>query len=191
MSNPAFMTVCIEGDRRQQRSLYGKMLRLERRKKPLVENGFHCPQRWLGCLVARLGGDWHEVYCRGTWDNLRLRDGELCFDTETAWEPPFGLLQLIQACYPQLRCVYMAEGDWESYLTNDTEGKHFTSRYVVDTEPDIEYLDTIEEACSYLSAFIGKPAGTSWEALKEAAGQWNDEHPEADWPVSVKQIEVT
>ena len=55
MSNPAFMSVCFEGDRRELKSLYGKMKRLQERKKSLVENGFYCPQRWLGYLVTRLG----------------------------------------------------------------------------------------------------------------------------------------
>ena len=56
MSNPAFMSVCIEGDRRQIRSLHGKMLRLQNRKNPLIDNGFYYPKRWLDNLVARLGG---------------------------------------------------------------------------------------------------------------------------------------
>ena len=66
MSNPAFMSVCFEGEQRELRSLYGKMKRLQERKKPLVENSFYYPTRWLGNLVIRLGADWHDVYCRGT-----------------------------------------------------------------------------------------------------------------------------
>ena len=85
MSNPAFMSVCFEGERRELKSLYGKMKRLQERKKPLVENGFYCPQRWLGNLVTRLGANWREVYCRGEWSNLKLTDSYLYFFTETAW----------------------------------------------------------------------------------------------------------
>ena len=96
MSNPAFMSVSIVGDRRQMRSLYGKMLRLQNRKKPLVENGFYYPKRWLGNLVVRLGGDYNEVYCRGTWDNLQLDEKQLYFFTESAWQAPFEVLGLIQ-----------------------------------------------------------------------------------------------
>ena len=33
MSNPAFMSVCFEGERRELRSLYGKMKRLQEREK--------------------------------------------------------------------------------------------------------------------------------------------------------------
>ena len=126
MSNPAFMSVCFEGDRRELRSLYGKMKRLQERKKPLVENGFHEPTRWLGNLVTRLGADWHDVYCRGEWSYLELKKSHLYFFTETAWKPPFALLKLIQKVYPSLSFYFSAEGDdWDSYLTNDAEGKYF------------------------------------------------------------------
>ena len=66
MSNPVFTDIVLEGGIGEVRSLYGKMKRLQERKKPLVENSFHEPKRWLGNLVTRLGEDWHEVYCRGT-----------------------------------------------------------------------------------------------------------------------------
>ena len=86
---------------------------------------------------------------------------------------------------------FEAEGDdWDTYLTNDAEGKYFSSRYIVDCEPDMEYFDTIEEASSYLSACIGKPVAATWQSLNEATDEWNDEHPDTDWAINVKQIEV-
>ena len=185
------MSVCFEGERRELRSLYGKMKRLQERKKPLVENGFYYPTRWLGNLVTRLGADWHDVYCRGTWSDLQLKDSHLYFFTETAWHPPFALLKLIQKVYPSLIFYFSAEGDdWDAYLTNDAEGKYYSNRYIVDCEPDIEYFNTIAEASNHLSAYIGKPVAASWETLNEAADEWNDEHPDSDWSINVKQIEV-
>ena len=191
MSNPAFMSVCFEGERRELKSLYGKMKRLQERKEPLVENGFYCPQRWLGNLVTRLGANWREVYCRGEWSYLKLTNNYLYFFTETAWQPPFRLLKLIQEVYPSLTFIFSAEGDgWDYYVTNDKDGRHFKSRYVLDMEPDIEYCDTIEEACAHLAAYIGKPVAANWQALWEAAEKWNDDNPDADWPINVKQFEV-
>lgn len=191
MSNPAFMSVVFEGERKELRSLYGKMKRLQERKTPLVENGFFYPTRWLGNLVKRLGADWHDVYCRGTWGGLELKKDHLYFFTETAWHPPFALLELIQKCYPSMSFYFEAEGDdWDAYLTNDVEGRHFSSRYIVDSEPDMEYFDTIEEASNYLSSYIGEPVAATWQALCEAADEWNDEHPDIEWPINVKQIEV-
>lgn len=191
MSNPAFMSVIFEGEKRELRSLYGKMKRLQERKKPLVENGFYYPQRWLGNLVKRLGGDYNEVYCRGTWDDLNLMKDHLYFFTETAWETPFDLLKLIQKVYPTLNAFFSAEGDdWVSYLTNDKEGRYFKSRYVIDMEPDIEYFNTIKEACNHLAANIGHPINYTWDALNNAAEEWNDNNPDADWPIIVKQFEL-
>ena len=129
--------------------------------------------------------------CRGTWSYLELKTDHLYFFTETAWKPPFALLKLIQKVYPSLSFYFSAEGDdWDAYLTNDAEGKYFSSRYIVDCEPDIEYFDTIEEACDHLSAYIGKPVAASWKALNEAADEWNDENPDSDWPINVKRFEI-
>ncbi len=133
MSNPAFMSVIFEGQRKELKSLYGKMKRLQERETPLVKNGFYCPQRWLGNLVTRLGVNWKKVYCRGEWSELRLRDDYLYFFTETAW---------------------------------------------------------IEEACAHLSAYIAKPVAANWDALYAAAEEWNDDNPDADWPINVKKFEV-
>ena len=66
------MSVCFEGEKRELRSLYGIMKRLQEKKEPLVENSFYYPKQWLGNLVVRLGKDWRDVFCRGTWSSLKL-----------------------------------------------------------------------------------------------------------------------
>ena len=185
------MSVYFEGDKKELKSLYSKMKRLQERKKPLIENGFYYPNYWLGNLVKRLGADWQDVYCKGTWSDLTLKENRLFFFTETAWQPPYALLLLIKKVYPSINFFFSAEGDdWDSYLTNDEEGRYFPSRYVLDMEPDMEYYDTIEEARAHLEAFIGKPLEASFNALYQAAEDWNDDHPDADWPISIKEIEV-
>lgn len=101
------------------------------------------------------------------------------------------MLELIQKVYPSLRPYYEAEGDdWDSYFTNDSEGKYFPARFVVDMEPDVEYFNTIKEACHHLSEYIRKPVEATWDALCESAEEWNDRHPEAEWFINVKEIEV-
>ena len=190
MSNPAFMTVCFEGDKRELRSLYNKMKRLEMRKTPLVANGFYDAKRWLGCLVTRLGGDWRDVYCRGTWSDLDLNYRRLAFFTETAWQPPLELLDFITQQYPSLKYYYTAEGDEDFCITNDVEGRYFKARYILDMEPDIEYFNTIEEACAHLQAYIGKAVEPTWEGLWNAAEEWNENNPEADWPINIKRSEI-
>ena len=191
MSNPAFMSVCIVGDRRQMKSLYGKMLRLQNRKKPLVENGFYYPKRWLGNLVTRLGGDWHDVYCRGTWDDLKLNKKSLYFFTETAWQAPFEVLQLIQKVYPGLEFFFSAIGDgWDTYLTNDKEGRFFTSRFELDMPPENDYYDTIEEVAEHIGAYIGRHIEPTKEAVYAAIDEFDETNDDIDAYIYLKEFEV-
>ena len=191
MSNPAFMSVCIEGDRQQIRSLHGKMLRLQNRKEPLIDNGFYYPKRWLGNLVARLGADYHEVFCRGTWDYLQLHHGVLTFDTETAWVAPFDVLRLIERVYPGVRIYFAADGDgWDWYLTNDREGRYFSCRYELDMPPDNEYYDTIDEVAAKVSAYIGRPIVPTLDAVYAAIEEWEETNEDLDAYINLKEYKI-
>ena len=147
MSNLVFMSVCFKGDQRQLKSLYGKMKRLQERKEPLVKNDYYHSKQWLGNLVKRLGANYNSVYCRGTWDCLKMNEKTLYFTTETASQPPFRLLKLIASVYPSLSFYFEAEGDdWDCLLTNDVEGIFFPYHYLVDSDMGYEYFIELEEA---------------------------------------------
>lgn len=185
------MSVCIVGDRREMRSLYGKMLRLQNRKKPLVENGFYYPKRWLGNLVVRLGTDWHEVDCRGTWDDLKMTHKSLYFFTETAWQAPFDVLRLIQKKYPGLEMFFSAVGDgWDSYLTNDKDGRFFTSRYELDMPPENDYYDTIDEVAERISNYLGRHVEPTKEAVYAAIDEFDENNDDIDAYINLKEFEV-
>lgn len=190
MSNPAFTSVYLEGERRELRSLYEKMKRLQDRKKPLVENGFYYPQRWLGNLVTRLGGDYHDVYCRGTWSDLKLSKDYLYFFTETVSQPPFRLLKLIENVYPSLAFYFEAEGDdWDCLLTNDTEGKYYPYRYLIDSDMGYEYFVELEEVCQFLSPRI-TIVGQSEDQLYEAINEWEENNNDPILYIIIKKVEV-
>ena len=190
MSNPVFMSVVFEGKRRELRSLYGKMKRLQERKKPLVENGFYYPTLWLGNLATRLGANWQEVYCGGTWDGLRLRNGLLTFDTETASQPPFKLLKLIRKTYPSLSFYFKAEGDdWDWFLTNDAEGKYYPDRFLVDSDLGYEYFVDLEGVCQFLSTRI-TIVGKSEDLLYEAIDEWEENNNDPNQYIIIKKVEV-
>ncbi len=190
MSNPAFTSVYLEGERRELRSLYEKMKRLQDRKKPLVENGFYYPQRWLGNLVTRLGGDYHDVYCRGTWSDLKLSKDYLYFFTETVSQPPFRLLKLIENVYPSLSFYFEAEGDdWDCLLTNDAEGKYYPYRYLVDSDMGYEYFVELKEVCQFLSPRI-TIVGQSEDQLYEAINEWEENNNDPILYIIIKKVEV-
>lgn len=191
MSNPAFMSVSIVGDRLQMRSLYQKMLRLQNRKEPLIENGFYYPKRWLGNLVARLGGDYKEVYCRGTWDDLSLNSKRLYFFTESAWDAPFEMLRLIKKVYPGLEIYFSVEGDgWDFYLTNDAEGRFFTSKFELDMPPENDYYDTIEEVAELVGNYIGRHIEPTKEAIYTAIEEWDAENEDVEAYINLKEFEL-
>ena len=85
MPNWCNTSLVFEGDKQEIKTLYQTMKKLERRKKPLIENGFGT--NWLGCLVEALGSHWKEIYCRGTWFSLKCQGNILRMETETAWSP--------------------------------------------------------------------------------------------------------
>ena len=100
------------------------MNNLENRRKPLVDNSFG--KTWLGCLVNKLGGNWQEVYCRGSWRDLDWNGAILRFNTETAWGPMNEVFKFIKTIYPSLKIYYQAEEDGMGvFITNDTEGSYF------------------------------------------------------------------
>ena len=88
MPNWAYSQYHCIGNKEQLRKLHSTMAELESMKAPgLYENGFG--STWLGNLVISLGGDWHIIYCRGTWDNLLLHDdGTISCSIESAWDEP-------------------------------------------------------------------------------------------------------
>ena len=100
------------------------MNNLENRRKPLVDNSFG--KTWLGCLVNKLGGNWQEVYCRGSWSDLDWNGAILRFSTETAWGPMNEVFKFIKTIYPSLKIYYQAEEDGMGvFITNDAEGSYF------------------------------------------------------------------
>ena len=100
------------------------MNNLENRRKPLVDNSFG--KTWLGCLVNKLGGNWQEVYCRGSWSDLDWNGAILRFNTETAWGPMDEVFKFIKTIYPSLKIYYQAEEDGMGvFITNDAEGSYF------------------------------------------------------------------
>ena len=66
-SNTCFTTYKVVSENKKDvTKLFKTIKRLEKRKTPLVKNGWYDPKLWLGCLVKALGGDPQKVYCRGT-----------------------------------------------------------------------------------------------------------------------------
>ncbi len=172
MPNWCFTQYAITGERREVRSLYNKMKRLQQRKTPLLPNGFGVT--WLGCLVKSLGSAPEAVYCRGHWFNLSLdEDGTLRFDTEHAWSRPSEVEDLIFEVFPSVSIYYIEEElGMEVFQTNDVSGQYFPETVILDDEQDgMEYF-TEEDALKRISELKGSPV-TDWGEAESFLDEYN------------------
>lgn len=145
MPNRCSTAYVIEGDAQDIKKLYELMKNLQEQKEPSVENGFGTS--WLGYLVDALGKDWEKVSCRGDWAKLEMENETLRFTTETAWAPCNETLDLVCEKFPSLCYYYQTEEPGMGiYETNDSEGKYFTDKYIVDL-----CIDKSKYFCEYFA----------------------------------------
>ena len=178
MPNWCTTSYALTGERKEVRSLYNKMKRLQERKTPLVPNGFGAT--WLGCLVKSLGGDPQKIYCRGQWSNLKFSDeGVLTFDTEHAWSRPAEVEMLIEKAFPSLRIYFLEEElGMDIFQTNDESKQFFPQQVIIDEESEgMEYY-TEEEAFKRLSELTGMTVST-WEEAEVYISSINKSQDEA------------
>ncbi len=182
MPNWCSTAYAIEGDAKEVNELYELMKGLQERKEPSVENGFGTS--WLGCLVDALGKDWNEVYCRGDWKGLDMKDGVLHFTTETAWSPCNEIFNFVREKFPSLRYYFQAvELGMAIYETNDSEGLYFPDRYYVvactpDEEYDSECFSTLPEVYEWIEELAEQPI-KSQEDVDRLVEQWQKENEDA------------
>ena len=173
MPNWCYTQYAVHGDRKQVKSLYNKMSKLQQMNEPLVPNGFG--PSWLGCLVKSLGGDPSKVYCRGEWKDLDMvSEDTLMFNTEHAWSRPYEVEEFIVSKFPGLEIYFLEEElGMGIFQTNDTCGMYFSETYIIDEEEDgMEYY-SLEEALKRISELKGEPV-TSWEDAEAFASAVND-----------------
>ena len=174
MPNWCTTSYVISGPKNDVRSLYDRMKRLQNRKESLLPNGFG--ETWLGNLVSRLGVDWNTVDCRGDWSNLKIKGGDLHFDTRTAWSRCNEVEDLIRNKYPDLEIVFISEELGNGiFETNDATGEIFPERVIIDTEDEgMEYY-TYEEALHVLCNKLDlDPETTTWKQAMKLCKERNE-----------------
>jgi len=188
MPNWCLTSYVIDGRRKEVQSLFSKMNNLENRKKPLVGNTFG--KTWLGCLVNKLGGNWQEVYCRGSWSDLDWNGSILRFNTETAWGPMTEVFKFIKSIYPSLEIYWQAEEDGNGvYCSNDVEGRYFKDRYRIEHDCCYEYFSTLDGLAEYVSGIIGKEVKTM-DDINAAIETWNNATDDYDAMIYLNEYTV-
>ena len=109
------------------------------------ETGNHSD--WVGYWLQSNRVDTEKLYARGFFINCELNDDHVRVDMETAWAPLLEVWDLMADKY-DLSYVYIAEEPGcEVYVNTDTEGRFFTTRYMMNSF-DVEYLELDEETLS-------------------------------------------
>lgn len=182
MSNTCFTTYKVVSENKKDvTKLFKTIQRLEKRKTPLVKNGWYDPKLWLGCLVKALGGDPQKVYCRGTITFYEMEDDVLTLNTETAWAEMSETRHFIESCFPGMKIYYIEEeSGCEIFNTNDSEGIYFKDRYYLDGFDDSEYFETLEEAAKYVKDIVGHDVEADFDVIDKALNAYMEEHEEDD-----------
>ena len=182
MPNWCFTRYVIQSsDPKDIEALKAKLDELNQMPEPLLPNGFG--NLWLGNIVHLLGGDWRKVYCRGRILDYELSDGNLHLSVESAWNEMYEVRELLLTKHPELDIFYMSEeGGMGIFITNDSDGRFFPERYILDTESDgPEYFEDLSEVAVYVSGMTGKDVEDSEESIRAAIDEWEKEDPDNRW----------
>lgn len=178
MPNWAYTAYFATGDKMQLKKLHSVMSELEELKSPgLHENGFG--STWLGNLVIKLGGNWKQVYCRGSWDNLLLHeDGTVSFSVESAWGELYDVRKFIEEQFPGVRLYFQCEESGMCiYQTNDDTGQYFPEKYYLWVEDgDTEYYNTLEAIAKEVENITGSKNLKTLDSCKKALESYSRSH---------------
>ena len=170
MPNWAYSQYHAIGDKEQLGKLYSLMSELEEMKDPgLHENGFG--STWLGNLVIKLGGNWKQLYCRGSWDNLLIHeDGTVSFSVESAWGELYDVRKFIEEHFPGVTLYFQCEESGMGiYQTNDDTGQYFPEKYYLWVENEkTEYYDNLESLISDLEKITGSKNLKTLDSCRKA-----------------------
>lgn len=92
---------------------------------------------------------------------------------------------------PGLEIYFSAEGDgWDTYLTNDKEGRFITSRYELDMLLENDYCGTIEEVVERIGNYLGRHVEPSREAVYAVIDAFDLSNDAPDVYINLKEFEV-
>ena len=133
---------------------------------------------WEGNIVKALGAMDEEIdnnYLRGFIQDYELDGDTIRIEAEEAWGAT-DFRHVLGKLMPDLTIYYIVEeAGCEVFATNDTDGKYYSERYLVDAYVKgadyYEYFETDKQMKSFVSSLIEKEDFT-----EEDIEAWNEEH---------------
>lgn len=133
---------------------------------------------WEGNIVKALGAMDEEIdnnYLRGFIQDYELDGDTIRIEAEEAWGAT-DFRHVLGKLMPNLTIYYIVEeAGYDVFATNDTDGKYYPERYLVDAYvKDVDYyefFETEKQMKSFVSSLIEKEDFT-----EEDIEAWNEEH---------------
>ena len=145
---------------------------------------------WEGNIVKALGAMDEEIdnnYLRGFIQDYELDGDTIRIETEEAWGAT-DFRHVLGKLMPNLTIYYIVEeAGYDVFATNDTDGKYYPERYLVDAYvKDVdyyEYFETDKQMKSFVSSLLEKKDFT-----EEDIEAWNEEHEDDDSYINVHEF---
>ena len=145
---------------------------------------------WEGNIVKALGAMDEEIdnnYLRGFIQDYELDGDTIRIEAEEAWGAT-DFRHVLGKLMPDLTIYYIVEeAGYDVFATNDTDGKYYPERYLVDAyvkDADYyEYFETEKQMKSFVSSLLEKEDFT-----EEDIEAWNEEHEDDDSYINVHEF---
>ena len=145
---------------------------------------------WEGNIVKALGAMDEEIdnnYLRGFIQDYELDGDTIRIEAEEAWGAT-DFRHVLGKLMPDLTIYYIVEeAGCDVFATNDTDGKYYPERYLVDAYvKDVdyyEYFETDKQMKSFVSSLLEKKDFT-----EEDIEAWNEEHEDDDSYINVHEF---
>ena len=145
---------------------------------------------WEGNIVKALGAMDEEIdnnYLRGFIQDYELDGDTIRIEAEEAWGAT-DFRHVLGKLMPDLTIYYIVEeAGCEVFATNDTDGKYYSERYLVDAYVKgadyYEYFETDKQMKSFVSSLIEKEDFT-----EEDIEAWNEEHEDDGFYIYVHEF---
>lgn len=145
---------------------------------------------WEGNIVKALGAMDEEIdnnYLRGFIQDYELDGDTIRIEAEEAWGAT-DFRHVLGKLMSDLTIYYIVEeAGYEVFATNDTDGKYYPERYLVDAYvKDVDYyefFETEKQMKSFVSSLLEKEDFT-----EEDIEAWNEEHEDDDSHINVHEF---
>lgn len=187
MANWATTSYRIEGNQKDLQEVFDLCEAFCSGERPAMEQ--NAAKDWEGNIISALGMVTRGVYLRGFIQSYELTGGLLSIEAEEAWGAT-DFRHLLECHYKDMKVYFIVEEDGEGvFATNDTEGKYFAFRFIVDScvdgENEIEEFKSEKEALAYVANRLKCDSVTI-----EEIDLWNREHEYDDDYIDVHEFKI-